>query len=290
MKGGISAAADYPLHPYTIETSLVGPCRKNTARKHAASIDDYIVLENSWEELKSAIYMQPVSVAVNAMGAEFRFYSGGILTYDDCQPDWRNSPNLINHAVVAVGYGYDEDSDLEYIVIKNSWGDQWGERGFARIAIQGSEFNATCGLLIEAVAPLKLSNMTYSDPLYSPHVDDSIDWAPHTTVNSADGLLYIILTTIVLVACLSMGILTVISCMTEDDGYYYMDLEYDDYDAHFDVRNAGRIADESLSVSQKLGRFQARREPITGLTTQGPSGRDPRASVDRVRPHRGERL
>ena len=178
MKGGISSANDYPVHPYTLKTSEVGPCRTNTARKHAASIDDYIVLENSWSELKSAIYMQPVSVAVNALGERFRFYSGGVLTYDDCQPDWDNSPNLINHAVVAVGFGYDKHLDLEYVVIKNSWGPQWGENGFARIAMQGGEMNATCGLLIESVAPLKLSNLTYSDPDYVAGLNDYVDWAP----------------------------------------------------------------------------------------------------------------
>ena len=289
MKGGISSANDYPVHPYTLKTSEVGPCRTNTARKHAASIDDYIVLENSWSELKSAIYMQPVSVAVNALGERFRFYSGGVLTYDDCQPDWDNSPNLINHAVVAVGFGYDKHLDLEYVVIKNSWGPQWGENGFARIAMQGGEMNATCGLLIESVAPLKLSNLTYSDPDYVAGFNDYVDWAPKSQLSDVNGILYVILTTFALVGALSMGIITIVSCMTEDDGYYYTDLNFDEYDEKFDVRKHAFGREDrlqGLSVTQKLSRFQARREPVTGLPARGRSGRDPRDMSD-VKPHRG---
>jgi len=289
MKGGISSVRDYPVHPYTIETSEVGPCRSNTARKHAASIDDYIVLENTWSELKSAIYMQPVSVAVNALGERFRFYSGGVLTYDDCQPDWDNAPNLINHAVVAVGFGYDKHLDLEYVVIKNSWGPQWGENGFARIAMQGGQMNATCGLLIESVAPLKLSNLTYSDPNYVAGLNDYVDWAPKSQLSNVNGILYVILTTVALVGALSMGIVTVVSCMTEDDGYYYTDLDFDEYDEKFDVRKHAFGQEDrlqGLSVTQKLSRFQARREPITGLPARGRSGRDIRDMSD-VKPHRG---
>ena len=269
MKGGISAAIDYPVHPYTLESSRVGPCRANTARKHAASIDDYIVLENTWDDLKSAIYMQPVSVAVNALSDQFRFYSGGILTYDDCQPAWDYFPNLINHAVVAVGYGYDDDSGLEYVVIKNSWGTLWGEGGYARIAMQGTELNATCGLLIEAVAPLKLSNLTYADPAYDKSMNDYVEWAPRAPMDPVNGALYIMLTIVIAVAALAMGVLSVVSCMSEDDGYYYTDLNYDEYDANFDIHRAKRMAaNPDARFTAERSRFQSSKEPITGLSTQ----------------------
>ena len=41
-----------------------------------------------------------------------------------------------NHAVLLVGYGTDP-SDGRFLKVKNSWGADWGEDGYAKIASQG---------------------------------------------------------------------------------------------------------------------------------------------------------
>merc|ERR1712064_21826 len=71
--------------------------------------------------LKSAIASQPVSVTVNA--GQLQLYSNGVVT-GDCS-------GQINHAVIAVGYGTD---DQDYFKIRNSWGTSWGEAGNIRVA------------------------------------------------------------------------------------------------------------------------------------------------------------
>ena len=38
------------------------------------------------------------------------------------------------HAVKMLGWGYDEESGLDYWLCANSWGEGWGEKGTFKIA------------------------------------------------------------------------------------------------------------------------------------------------------------
>ena len=61
---------------------------------------------------------------VDASLATFQFYCSGI--YDDA-----NCGSNLNHAVLLVGYGTANGQD--FWIIRNSWSDQWGEKGYMRI-------------------------------------------------------------------------------------------------------------------------------------------------------------
>lgn len=59
---------------------------------------------------------------------EFSYFQQGIYT-GGCKY------NSINHAMDAVGYGTDEETGIEYVIIRNSWGTWWGEGGYAKVEI-----------------------------------------------------------------------------------------------------------------------------------------------------------
>ena len=49
--------------------------------------------------------------------------------FDSCSYD----ANIgINHAVQLVGYGTDDDLG-DYWLVRNSWGEEWGEDGYIRL-------------------------------------------------------------------------------------------------------------------------------------------------------------
>merc|ERR1712176_1079777 len=88
-------------------------------------VKKYVNVSNTEEDLRAAIATQPVSVAVNADGLSWQFYRDGILS-PAC-----DDPDSINHGVLAVGYGHEEDGD--YWLVKNSWGLWWGEQGYIKL-------------------------------------------------------------------------------------------------------------------------------------------------------------
>lgn len=101
--------------------------------KGFAKVEEYHRLFDVDEnELKKIVYtMGPVAVNINA--GFFQFYKGGIMDPNDCVP-------FVNHGVAIVGYGI--ENLVPYWIIKNSWGESWGEQGYLRL-IRGK---GQCGI------------------------------------------------------------------------------------------------------------------------------------------------
>jgi len=73
------------------------------------------------------------------------FYEKGIFT--------GNCPVSINHAVVIVGMG--EENGVKYWKIRNSWGSQWGEKGYLRLQRETKDgVMGKCGITVYNVVPL----------------------------------------------------------------------------------------------------------------------------------------
>lgn len=52
-----------------------------------------------------------------------------------------SDPNEVTHGVTVIGYGK-TDSNVQYWIIKNSFGENWGEDGYIRIAMKDN----VCGV------------------------------------------------------------------------------------------------------------------------------------------------
>lgn len=63
---------------------------------------------------------------------DFQQYKGGVYQHTGLTNTF-NPFELTNHAVLLVGYGVDGESGDKYWIVKNSWGPEWGEKGYFRI-------------------------------------------------------------------------------------------------------------------------------------------------------------
>jgi C1A family cysteine protease len=93
------------------------------------------VTSKSPDQLKAALNKGPVSVAIEADKAVFQQYTGGIISGNDCGTS-------LDHGVLAVGYG--SENGQEYFIVKNSWGSNWGDNGFVKLAIEDGA--GVCGI------------------------------------------------------------------------------------------------------------------------------------------------
>lgn len=108
-----------------------------------ATIEDYMPLTtNSYEELMNAVAKYgPVPVSVAA--SPWKEYESGVFTMEGGY----TAENLdINHATVCVGYGRDEDTGLDYWLVRNSWKPTWGEDGYIRLLREDPAEADICGV------------------------------------------------------------------------------------------------------------------------------------------------
>jgi len=82
---------------------------------------------------------------------DFYYYKSGVYQYTGLT-DKFNPFEPANHGVMLVGYGTDTTdptSHIDYWIVKNSWGTDWGEKGYFRIR-RGNDECSIEGLASEA--------------------------------------------------------------------------------------------------------------------------------------------
>ena len=135
----LETEADYPYH------AVDQKCAVN-ASKGVVSVSGYKdVQSKSASQLLAAVAQGPVSVAIEADTSVFQSYSTGIISSTGCGTS-------LDHGVLVVGYGTEGGKD--FWILKNSWGNSWGEKGFFRIARSSAAGPGICGLQLQASYPL----------------------------------------------------------------------------------------------------------------------------------------
>ncbi|KAK5777174.1 hypothetical protein PVK06_045141 [Gossypium arboreum] len=152
--GGITSEIHYPC------AAKQGTCDVSKENSPVVSINGHEnVPVNDEEALRKAVANQPVSVAIDAGGTDFQFYSEGVYT-GQCGIE-------LNHGVAAVGYGTTLDG-TKYWIVKNSWGPDWGEKGYIRMERGIKDKQGLCGIAREASYPIKNSSSNPTTPSFYP--------------------------------------------------------------------------------------------------------------------------
>eukprot|EP01113_Clastostelium_recurvatum_P005797 TRINITY_DN125_c0_g1_i3.p1 TRINITY_DN125_c0_g1~~TRINITY_DN125_c0_g1_i3.p1 ORF type:complete len:343 (-),score=82.52 TRINITY_DN125_c0_g1_i3:54-941(-) len=129
--GGLEAEASYPY------TAKHGSCHADGAKvANLASWKQATTGKNETELLYAVAQVAPVSICVDA--ATWQNYQSGILT---------KCATKLDHCVQLTGFGQTTDTTpVPYWNVRNSWGEDWGEQGYIRIA----RGNDLCGIAKEA--------------------------------------------------------------------------------------------------------------------------------------------
>ncbi|CAL2045740.1 unnamed protein product [Caenorhabditis brenneri] len=131
---GLATDTEYP---YNENRSLVaGRC---DAHNHDRELNPYTLVYggidpfNAEHLITRALYNRNVPVAVAFRTSQtFAYYKEGILELQDCLESEENHW----HSGIIVGYGKTINSkgrEVEYWDFKNSWDNDWGDSGYARI-------------------------------------------------------------------------------------------------------------------------------------------------------------
>ncbi|KAI4298220.1 hypothetical protein L6164_031804 [Bauhinia variegata] len=131
--GGTYTEATYPYAKKNLHCQAT-----KQGKKKAVTIDGYVRVAPSEDALLCASIKQPVTVYLDS--TDILFYKEGIYDGAKCS----NDPYHVDHAVLIVGY--DSKDDQDYWIIKNSWGEDWGENGYIRIKRNIGIPNGLCAI------------------------------------------------------------------------------------------------------------------------------------------------
>jgi cathepsin B len=138
--GYLNNAADYlkttglvdeACLPYGVDST----CDKMCADPKRHKVDGYCILFGE-EDIKREIFKNGPVFSVMSIHVDFLTYKSGVYTKGDEVPKFQ-----AHHGVKIIGWGVENGSETEpnagnkYWLVQNSWGEDWGENGYAKISM-----------------------------------------------------------------------------------------------------------------------------------------------------------
>jgi len=129
--GGLQAETTYPYEARN------GACRADNSQI-VASITNFTWIPSRRPDQMMYYLVESGPFSVAADATSWQFYRGGV---------WSTPCGTrLNHGILLVGYGVERSNlfggNTPYWIIKNSWGKDWGEKGYIRV----ERGNNRCGL------------------------------------------------------------------------------------------------------------------------------------------------
>ena len=161
-----------PIGTPECNTDLLNDALRNDTVAHLGGFQ-WVAMGAQYESFMRTVLVKngPLSIAFNANGMDFYIHGivgcpegigtstddssyicGGAISSPDAQ-GFTCDPTSLDHAVLIVGYGVQhttDQGDLEYWVIKNSWGTAWGEDGYYRL-IRGVNACGVANMVVHSV-------------------------------------------------------------------------------------------------------------------------------------------
>ena len=127
-------------YPYTARDGTCQYSSSNNTGVNATATNN--VTPEDPAAMKTALDTTIMSVAIQANQLSFQLYSSGIFTNTNCGTQ-------LDHATNVVGWG--TSGTMDYWIMRNSWGQSWGENGYMRLEIVAGA--GLCGIQMQPQFP-----------------------------------------------------------------------------------------------------------------------------------------
>ena len=131
-------------YPYTARNGVCQYDSSNAYNVNTANPWYVTVAYENVDQMKAALALKPLNVSIEASATSFHQYSSGIFNDPACGDQH-------NHATNVVGMGI--ENGVEYWLMRNSWGTDWGEQGYMKMEITATG-PGQCGVQMWPIYPL----------------------------------------------------------------------------------------------------------------------------------------